>query len=231
MTNYQQQVKQLSHAINQMLASPEVKQTLEEKKQTGKDISERDDFIWYVLLTSLSTQGRSKGYEGLIDNLDNYNLVKYETLEPLSETQRYQSIEKALMNSKVRFPRRKALLLAYNYELIQKIGGAKTVKSHLFSLDGYESKRRFLMQFKGIGPKYSRNIMMDIYHPESLWSIAIDSRLEAILKELGIPEKNHAVGEQFFLDVAKECHIDGWTIDRILYNFKDEVLRILKHIE
>jgi hypothetical protein len=111
------------------------------------------------------------------------------------------------------------------------MGGAKMSESQLFSQDGREGKIRFLRQFRGIGPKYSRNIMMDIYHSEFRQSIAVDSRLKDILNELGILKGRYEDFEQFFLDVAHECNLDGWEIDRILYNFKDDVLKLLRSIE
>jgi hypothetical protein len=231
--NNQQQIKRLSDAINRMLELTEVQQVLEDKKQKAVKLKSYDDFIWRALLISFSTWGKSEGYNGLFDDSFNYKVtqVEYEELKLLMEEERCNSIHIALKNAHIRYPSKKALFLTYNYNLIEKMGGVKTVKEQLLSQDGREDKIKFLMWFKGIGPKYSRNIMMDIYHPEFHQSIAIDSRLEDVLKELGLPEKNYEVGEQFFLDVAKECHVDGWTIDRILYNFTVDVLTILKNIE
>ncbi|MDX2077510.1 MAG: hypothetical protein SFZ02_13860 [bacterium] len=229
--NNQQQIKRLSNAINRMLEFPEVQQVLEAKKQEAIRLRAYNDFIWRALLNSFSTLGDSTGYDRLITNQDNYNRVKYEALKPLIEEERYEVLRQTLCDASIRFYLRKSRWLTNNYNLIKEQGGCEVVKEKLLSQDGRDNKIDFLKQFHGIGNKYSRNIMMDIYHPEFHQSIAIDSRLEDVLKELGLPEKNYEIGEQFFLDIAKECHVDGWTIDRILYNFKGNVLTILKSIE
>src|SRR5213075_805836 len=88
-----------------------------------------------------------------------------------------------------------------------------------------DAKIAFLKRLSGIGDKYARNIFMNVYHPEFRNSIAVDSRIESVLTELGVKDlKSYDAKEQFLLDVAKTAGIDGWDLDRMLYHFKYEVL-------
>ena len=50
----------------------------------------------------------------------------------------------------------------------------------------------FSREFKGIGAKYSRNIMMDTYHPEFRDSIAIDQRIKKVSRTLGLMKKRNS---------------------------------------
>lgn len=53
------------------------KNKLEELKSNHSDLK-REDFLWHYLLQSFSTMGNSKGWYGLIGNLENYNQVKFD---------------------------------------------------------------------------------------------------------------------------------------------------------
>jgi len=54
----------------------------------------------------------------------------------------------------------------------------------------------------GIGEKYARNIMMDVYHEDFRDSIAIDSRILAISAKWGLRFKSFSDHEAFYLAVA-----------------------------
>jgi hypothetical protein len=81
--------------------------------------------------------------------------------------------------------------------------------------------------FPGIGPKYARNIMMDVYHDDFRESIALDVRIQAISKALGLSFPSYAAQEQFYLDVAHEAGLNGWELDRLLFNFRQVVMQRL----
>ncbi len=87
--------------------------------------------------------------------------------------------------AKVRMADKKAGWLADAFEQIATAGGPSRVKKDLLTRDGREGKIAFWLEFKGIGKKYSRNIMMDVYHPEFHDSIAIDQRIKKISLTLG----------------------------------------------
>jgi hypothetical protein len=104
------------------------------------------------------------------------------------------------------------------------------VKERLYSIVGREGKMGFLRKFRGVGPKYARNIMMDGYHPEFRESIAIDSRIKRILKEVGHSlggDRRYGDAEGFLLAVAHDVGIEGWDLDRLLYLHTDDVLKEL----
>src|ERR1700751_2251009 len=57
-------------------------------------------------------------------------------------------------------------------------------------------------QFKGIGPKYARNILMIVYHPDFRQSIAVDERIKSVSRELGLSFGSYDEEEQFYVNVA-----------------------------
>jgi len=81
--------------------------------------------------------------------------------------------------------------------------------------------------FPGIGPKYARNIMMDVYHEDFRDSIAVDSRLKKISKTLNLKFDTYQEEEQFFLGAAHEASLEGWELDRLIYNHLEEFLELL----
>lgn len=103
------------------------------------------------------------------------------------------------------------------------LGGPETAKDKLFSQLGREAKIRFLQNFPGIGPKYARNIMMDVYHEDFRDSISLDVRIKAISDALGLKFSSYAEHESFYLEVARDAGVNGWELDRLLFNFSEEV--------
>jgi hypothetical protein len=95
-------------------------------------------------------------------------------------------------------------------------------KERLLREVGREAKIRFLDAFPGIGEKYARNIMMDVYHEDFRESIAIDSRIKAISEALGLSFSSYADHEAFYLTVARKAGLNGWELDRLLYNYRDD---------
>jgi hypothetical protein len=108
------------------------------------------------------------------------------------------------------------------------MGGPKAAKEALLSKPGRDEKIKFLKSFSGIGDKYARNILMDVYHPDFRESIAVDARINGLSKMLELEFDNYAGHEQFYLDVANEAGLSGWELDRLLFNFREEVLEGLK---
>lgn len=71
--------------------------------------------------------------------------------------------------------------------------------------------------------KYARNIMMDVYHKDFRNSIALDARIKGISSALGLKFSSYAEHESFYLNVARDAGINGWDLDRLLFNFRKEV--------
>ena len=196
---------------------------LNELKAEAKEL-ERPDWVWHCLLVSFSTMGNSRGYDGLIKNKDNYSKVTFDSLARLAKKNRKSTLKEALHAAKVRMPDRKATWLFQNFDRISKIGGPVRAKQLLLSRPGPKAKMKFLESFKGIGPKYARNMMMDVYHPDFHESIAIDQRILSVSKELGLSFRNYGEHEQFYLDAAHDAALEGWELDRLVYWFKNEFL-------
>jgi hypothetical protein len=200
---------------------------LENLKNTSEELN-RYDIIWHLLLCSMSTMGNSRGHEGLIENQDNYSQVSYASLSKHPSGQRCKILQDTLKVAKVRMPLQKALWLNKNFEIIEKTGGIKKIKELAFAQKGMEAKIEFMKQFHGIGPKYARNVWMDIYHPDFYNNIAIDERIKKITKTLGYHFNNYSEHEKFYLDIAKEANLQGWELDRLLYQFNNEFIEQLQ---
>ena len=196
---------------------------LEEMKPRSSTL-ERDDGLWKLLLQAFATLGSSVGYAGLIDDPENYNRVTFEAIEALEPTQRVPEVKTVMRRAKVRYPDRKAKMLVQNFELVCDMGGPKKARDLLLEQPGREGKMAFLKRFKNIGDKYSRDILMDCYHPEFRDSIALDTRVKSITDALGLEFSSYEAHEQFYLGVAELAGLDGWTVDRLIYNWREEVL-------
>jgi len=194
----------------------------------GKRNLDRPDFIWHALLGSFATMGNSKGFSRLVKDQKNYNRISFSTLKKLKTRRaRKKRIQEVCKGAGIRWPDRKAAWIIDCFEMIQQLGGLKRTKDKLLSAQGRDDKMRFLRQFPGIGPKYSRDIMMDVYDKDFRNSIALDTRVKSISKELGLSFSTYEAEEDFFLDVAREAGINGWELDRLLYWFRDDIRELL----
>lgn len=191
--------------------------------------ADRPDFIWHYLLQSFSTMGNSRGHAGLILNKSNYNLVTYESVKGLNEVDRLQRFDTVLRKAGVRMPSQKAKWLSDNFKMIENMGGLENCNKLIFSQKGAEQKMRFLTRFSGIGEKYSRNIFMDIYDPDFHYRIAIDDRIKHITSELGYIFNDYLEHEKFYLSIAQDSGLNGWELDRLLYNYKEYFLESIRN--
>jgi thermostable 8-oxoguanine DNA glycosylase len=196
-----------------------------EELARGKNTSryEQADFIWEALLLSMSTMGNSRGVT-LVRNEEYHRRVRWDSLKKLPPENRAEVLTETLSAAKVRMPRVKARWLADNFDRIQAEGGPVEVKKQLEKKSGREQKIRFLSSFKGIGPKYARNMLMDVYHPDFRDSIAIDERIKKVSSALGLTFTKYEEGEKFYLSVAHAAGLVGWELDRLLYGHTAEVL-------
>ncbi len=199
---------------------------LECKKKTGLDLQKRSDFLWYELLVSYSTWGGSRGSKDLIDDEIIYREVSYEELKKLdTQEDRVNRLQETMKEAKVHFYKKKALMLVQCFEKIEAMGELTKANTMLLNKKSASEIMKFLDDFPGIGPKYARNIMMDSYHPLFRDRIALDSRIRSVSKELGIDFTNYSDYENFYLSVAQEAGIEGWELDRLIYEHKDEFLK------
>jgi hypothetical protein len=123
----------------------------------------------------------------------------------------------------LRHPNKKTKYILDCFDFVTRLGGPKAVKERLLALPGREAKIQFLDAFPGIGPKYARNIMMDVYHEDFRSSVALDSRIMGISEDLGLSFPSYEDHEAFYLEVAQLVGLNGWELDRLLFNFLPEV--------
>jgi hypothetical protein len=201
--------------------TPEMRERLRDLKREGETELQRPDFVWHILLQSFATWGGDRGYEGLIGNQDNYRRVSFKALSRLDASERPLMLERIFLAAKVRYAVTKARLMSRNYDLVLEMGGPEEATRRALAQDGREAKIAFMQRFHGIGPKYARNIWMDAYHPDFYDSMAIDLRIKKITKALGCSLKTYEEEERFYQGIAKEADLQGWELDRLLYNYTD----------
>lgn len=195
-----------------------------DKLKLKEDDLKRPDFLWHYLLQSFATMGRVSGWDGLIGDKKNYNQLKYEYLGRLTPETRAQHVRRMCAKAKLRMPNRKTKYILRCFEQISELGGPKSAKQKLLSHKGKAAKINFLKQFYGIGDKYARNIMMDVYHEEFRDSIAVDARIKSFSASIGLTFDEYDQYEAFYKDVAKRAGINAWELDRIIFNFRNEFL-------
>ena len=197
---------------------------LERHKERACDL-ERSDFLWHILLESFATLGSAAGYDSLIANQANYCRLTYQVLADLTPEERESQIGKVCRDAQgLRYPETKADWVRVSFDQIKDLHGPEAAKTMLLAQSGRPAKIKFLKQFKGIGDKYARNIMMIVYHEDFRDSIAIDTRIKNVTTALGLSFMSYDEHEAFYLAVARQAGINGWELDRLLFWFKDEVL-------
>jgi thermostable 8-oxoguanine DNA glycosylase len=215
-------------AIIRPLAAQKMREINRGKRNRG-DLKRRD-FIWHYLLQSFATMGRASGAKGLIKDQSNYQRVTYEALAALTPKKRERQVREACRAAKVRMPDLKARYILECFQYVETLGGPEKAKNLLLAQPGREGKIHFLRTFPGIGPKYARNIMMDVYQGDFRDSIALDTRIKSISIALGLSfsDSDYLEHEAFYLEVAHAAGLNGWELDRLLFNFLDEVKQGLK---
>lgn len=108
--------------------TPDMKETLTKRKEEGLEQRDRPDFIWHSLLQSFATMGNARGWDGLVGNEENYNLVTFEVLSRLDRVERLERLDNVLRASKVRMPVKKAAWLDLNHEMIVEMGGPEEAR-------------------------------------------------------------------------------------------------------
>lgn len=198
---------------------------LEEKRVRAAELAARDDVLWYLLLQSMSTLQSSAGHVHIFPGADKEPLatITHEALSRLTTAGREKALRHAF--SKVRYGEIKAVRLAWNFDFIESMGGLHEATSAMRTLANIDAKKAWVRRFKGIGNKYARNFWMDIRDPHFADSIAVDSRLASVARILGMPSDDYEEQEAFFLRMARDAGITGWEADRLIYNFRTELLQ------
>lgn len=209
--------------------TPDMRKTLEAKKEEGLRWSKRSDLIWFLILMSFATWGNSRGW-ALIDNQRYYRRVAFDELAELTPSERRKAISAVLWDAGVRMPDKKAELLNRNFGRIVEMGGLREAKKQAQARKGIDAKIAFMQRFDGIGDKYARNVWMDIYHEDFRNSIAVDARIKKVTRALGytFKDSDYAEHERFYQKIAEEAGLEGWELDRLLYTYRDTFLERLR---
>lgn len=207
---------------------PSYEARLVQLKREGAAERLRPDFLWYQLVTSASTHGNSRGYEGLMADPGNMLRIQYEALEPRPRPERSRIIEDVFRQARVRMAQIKAERLAENLELITQMGGLAAANQHAASLSGREAKLAFMRQFAGIGPKYARNIWMTVYGSDFHDAVALDTRVAKVSKLLGQATESYSQQEAYYRQIAREAGRQAWELDRIMYWYSADVLAAIE---
>ncbi|MAL84311.1 hypothetical protein IG389_07875 [Idiomarina abyssalis] len=194
---------------------------LEQLAITAKGVRYDPEWFWTVLVTSFCTLGGSENHE--IKRKKYGNALRWSSIEKLPDNER-STLFNDLPN-----PRRRHIAvpaLESAFQCISEAGGPKVVASHYEALQTGKARMKYLRTFKGIGAKYSRNIPMDIYDEFVLDGAALDSRLNELLDMIdGVPTKSqYERRENYLRSVCAEAMLPNmWYLDRMLYNFNDEI--------
>lgn len=217
-------------AVETVVSEYPVEEKLQSLKEKGDKWWVRDDVIWFEIALSLATLQGSYGSQIVVDEdgqIDEhrYGSVAFGTLEQVDSDLLYSYLESRLYGN-VAMHRRKAEAFEKNLHLIkEKYRHPEGAKQAFMEKEGQEGKMEFLKQFELIGDKYARNIPMDLYLEDFREYIAIDSRIEGILKETSyrFERRRYDKHEQFLQAVANELEMEPWELDRTLYHFEDEI--------
>jgi len=194
------------------------RELLESQKANYADL-QRPDFVWHYLLQSFSTMGGVSGWKGLIGNKANYGRMTFEALCDVPDTRRLAHATTICEDAKVRYAKQKGKYIVGCYERIIEIGGPQAAKDLLLGQPGRDAKVSFLKSFPGIGDKYARNIMMDVYHDDFRDSIAVDLRIQAISTQWELVFDSYTEHEAFYLEVARDADLNGWELDRLMFRY------------
>jgi hypothetical protein len=204
------------------------RQRLLELKARAREF-ERADFVWHALLTAFSTWGASRGWDGLVNTPANYARVTFEALAQHAPEDRAREVDAVFRLAGLRMPSKKARLLCSNFDRIVGMGGVAAARDELVAAPGRSGKVAFLRTFDGIGPKYARNVMMDVHHEDFRESIAIDSRIIKVTRAAGERFDTYDEHERYLLAVARDAGLTGWELDRLLYWNTESFLDALRH--
>lgn len=218
----------LVHALRR--PTPEMTGDLEALRQEGSRLRTRTDLLWFLLLRSHCTQGRSAGWAWFQRDAERQHLLGYEALAALAPDQRMARLRATLRQAAVRMPDIKADRLFSNFDAIAAMGGVEAATRRMLSLAGKEAKYEFLTGFAGIGPKYGRNIWMDLHDADFHDAVAIDERIKNVSEAIRLTGGRYTEQEMFYRGVARDAGILAWDMDRLLYNYNDHFVRVARDV-
>jgi hypothetical protein len=180
------------------------------------------DWPWNGLVLSAATRGGSARWDRNVKPRYEREL-SWAVIEGVTDGERRQRFETV-----GRFWRRTAKWLEVVYQHILDKGGPPSIRATLASMDA-DAVIAFWRAFLDIGDKYARNMMMDVYDRRFRdGRFAVDSRIKALLPGLGYQGRNLYVAQEGFLNaLASDVAIEGWELDRLLYQANNQIAEAL----
>lgn len=206
--------------LKAMVADVETTKLLNALEDEAKTWGEHSDWPWNGFVLSGATRDGSARWDKNIK--PHYeDKFSWKVLSGLSDDE-----VKKRLNQVGRFKTITGAWLWKVFEEIRKKGGPSGIRTHLAPMSA-PGVICFLQCFLGCGPKYARNIMMDVHDPRFHNKyFAIDSRIKKLLfNRLGYTGKknDYAAQEDFLVGLAAEVGISCWELDRLLYNKAKDV--------
>ena len=195
---------------------------LEAMRSDALMLGAHPEWPWKGLLISAATRGGSWRWAGKVEPLFDDGTLAWHTLENADNR------PDAFLQVG-RFKNRTADSLEKLYQFVSAEGGPVGVRARLSELDA-AGVISFWCNHDGISDKYARNMMLDIYDQRFRTGFfAIDSRIDKLLPELGYAGPRHYAEKECFLGaLAADASLDGWTLDRLLYNWNSDIRRKLE---
>lgn len=195
------------------------REVLDRTKEVAADWGAHPDWPWNGLVLSAATRGGSARWER--DVAQRYETeLSWTILDVTPDDDRRRRFETV-----GRFWRRTASWLEFVFQHIHHAGGPAAIREVLAPLTA-EDVIAFWTALPEVGEKYARNIMMDTYDPRFRdGRFAIDSRIKSLLPILGYDGSNRYDSQEAFLDtLARELGVEGWELDRFLYQGHQQIL-------
>ncbi len=187
-------------------------------KASANLFGKHEDWPWNGFVLSGATRGGSARWKNIVKPRYDTEL-SWAALSKLDDDK-----IKRQLKTIGRFKNKTGAWLWSLFLAIREAGGPANIRQRLHSLDA-EGIIDFLTNVSGCGPKYSRNIMMDIYDERFHEGyFAIDSRIKGLLPRLKYPGKaKYEDQERFLIGLAAQVGIKCWELDRLLYNKVSEI--------
>lgn len=209
-----------SHAILLQAAADRAAE-IERSRRDAEAWGRHPDWPWNGIILSAATQGGSARWAKVSLRYDDE--LSWSALSAAAPEERRRRLE-----SVGRFWRRTADRLEKLRDRIEAVGGPAAIREKLQPMDA-AAIIDFWKSMPSFGDKYSRNIMMDIYdHRFRTAHFAIDSRIKSLLPFLGLRKtRGYTETEAQLAALAASLGMDAWTLDRLLYQAHDRLMKEL----
>ena len=198
---------------------------LQNLKTSAIKFGKSEDWPWNGFVLSFATYGGSNNWTTNVE--PRAAMFEWSRVADLTDDDR-EVLFQTVPNP--RFKVRTAAALEAVFQSIKAEGGPKAVRERLARAADARALIADLQKYSGIGPKYARNIAMDVHHPLIRNHFAFDHRLNAIVTEAigGLPP--YDVREAMMLRVARGIGVEAWDLDRVLYSRHTQIIDELRSI-